>query len=69
MIYDDLNLHVYPVRTEMTVAKLILISHVCSTEKSELKEFLFNETLSQICSTDKDELKDIIVNECSTDKD
>ena len=45
--------------------KHIPVSHVCSTEESELKEFLVNETLSQICSTDEDESKGIIVDEYS----
>ena len=66
---DALNLHVYYIRTEMTATKQITILHVCSTEESELKEFLVNETLSQICSTDEDESKGIIVEECSTEED
>ena len=37
---DALNLHIYPVRTEMTATKQIPNSHVCSTDKSKLKEFL-----------------------------
>ena len=69
MIADALNLHIYPVRTEMTAIKNIPISHVCSTDESELKEFLFNKTISQICSTDKEESKGTIVNECSTEED
>ena len=52
---DELNLHVYPVRTEMTNTKQILVSHVCFTDESELKDFLVNKTLSQIFSTDEDE--------------
>ena len=39
-----------------------------SMDNSELKEFLFDETLLQICSTDKEESKSIIVDECSTEK-
>ena len=54
---DALNSHVYPVRTEMTDPS----SHVCSTDESELKEFLINKNLSQSFSTDKDESKGIIV--------
>ena len=66
---DVLNSVVYPVRTEITDTKQIPTSHVCSTDESELKEFLVDETLSQICSTDKDESKCIIVEECSTEED
>ena len=58
----------------MTDTKQIPSSHVCSTEKSRLKEFLVNQTLWQSRSTDEDESKGIIVNKnllqsCSTDKD
>ena len=65
---DVLNSHVYPVRTEMTATKQIPTLHVCSTDKSKLKEFLFYKTLLQICSTDKDESKGIIVDEFSTEE-
>ena len=61
---DALNLHVYPVITEITALSL----QVCSTEESELKEFLVNENLLQSCYTGKDESKGIIVNDCSTDE-
>ena len=62
MMRDDaLNSHVYPVRTEITATKQILISHVFSTCESELKEFLGDKTLLQICSTDEDESKCITV--------
>ena len=71
---DALNLDNYPVRTEMTGTKKILTLHVCSTYKSELKEFLVDETLSQICSTDERKLKKLPVDEnlsqiFSTDED
>ena len=66
--YDVLNLHVYPVITEMTATKHITTSHVCSTDESELKEFLVDETLSHICSMDKYKSKGIIVDECSTEE-
>ena len=66
---DFLNLHVYPVRTEMTATKQIPTSHVCSTNESELKKFLVDENLSQICSIDKEETKGIIVNEYYTEED
>ena len=66
---SDLNSHIYPVILEMTATKHILISHVCSTNESELKEFLVEKTLLQICSMDKDESKCITVDECSTEED
>ena len=50
---DALNLHVYPVRMEMTATKHIPASHVFSTDNSKLKDLLFDETLLQICFTDK----------------
>ena len=69
MRYDTLSLHVYPVRTEITATKQIPTSHICSTDESKLKEFLFDEIFLQICSTDKDESKGIIVDKCSTEED
>ena len=66
---DTLNLHVYPVRTDMTATKYIPNSHVCSTGESKLKEFLFDKTLSQICYTDEDESKGTIFDKCSTEED
>ena len=53
----------------MTATKQIPASHVFSTEKSELKEFPVNDTLSQSCSAEKEESKVIIVDKCSTDDD
>ena len=53
----------------MTGMKQIPTSHVCYTDKSELKEFLVDKMLSHICSTDEDESKAIIVDECSTEED
>ena len=35
MRVDTLNLHVYPVRTEMTCMQQIPISHVCFTDNRE----------------------------------
>ena len=35
MRYDALNLHVYPLRMEITGKKQIMISHVCSTDDSK----------------------------------
>ena len=37
---DALNLHVYPVSTEITGTKQIPISNVCSMNESESEEFL-----------------------------
>ena len=66
---DDLNLHGYPVRAEMTAPSL----QVCYTSDDESKSIIVHKTLLQIFSTDKDESKSIIVNKtlpqsCSTDK-
>ena len=69
MIYDGLNSHVYPVRTEMIATKHIPTFHVCSTDERKLKYFLVNETLLHICSMDKDESKGSIVDEFSTEED
>ena len=66
VIADALNSHIYPVRMEITGMEQIPTSHVCSTDKSKLKEILVGKTLLQICSEDKDESKGIIVNKCST---
>ena len=64
----SLNLHIYPVRTEMTDPSL----HVFNTDKDESKGNIVQETLSQSFSTDEDESKGIIVKEtllqsCSTE--
>ena len=48
-----LNLHVYLVRTKINDTQHITTSHVYYKDKSELKEFLVDGTLSQICSTDE----------------
>ena len=66
---DALNLHVYPVRTEMNATKQIPTSHVYSKDDSKLKEFLVDKALSQICYTDKDKSKSIVVDKCYTKKD
>ena len=66
---DALNSHIYPERTKTTATKQIPTSHVCSTDKKELKEFLVDETSSQIFSTNEDKSKGIIVNRCSTEED
>ena len=69
VITDALNLYVYPARPKMTTTKHILASHVFFLIRSELKEFLFNETLSYIYYMDKNKSKDIIVNKRSTGED
>ena len=66
---DDLNLHGYPVRTEMTATKHILTSHVFYIDESKLKEFPVKKTLLRSCSTDNEESKGVIVDECSTEED
>ena len=53
----------------MNATKQILISQVCSTDKSELEEFLVDKTLLRIYSTDKDESKVIIFDKCYTEED
>ena len=66
--YDALNLDNYPVITEMTGSKYILISQVCSTDDRESKEFLVDENLMQVCSTDEFKSKSMIVYESSTEE-
>ena len=56
---DALNLHVYPVRTEMTAPS----SHVFSTDKEKSKLIIVHETLLQSCSMNEGESKRNIVNE------
>ena len=58
---DAINSDNYPVRTEMISMKQIPTSHVFSTDKRELKEYLVDKILSQIYSRDEDESKGIIV--------
>ena len=48
---DALNLHVDPVRTEMTSMQQIMISHVCDSYKSKSKGIIKDENLLQVCST------------------
>ena len=55
MIADALNLHVYPIKTEMTGTKHIPTSHVCSKENRKPKGFLVDKNLPQIFSMHKDE--------------
>ena len=53
----------------MTATKQILASHIFSKDKSKLKKFLVDKTLSQICSTDEEESKGIIFLKFSTEED
>ena len=48
---NALNLHVYPVRIEITVTKQIPILQIFSTDKSKSEEFLLDKTLYQVCFT------------------
>ena len=52
---DYLNLHVYPVKTDMTGMQQIFAFHVCYTNERILEWFLVEKTLLQVCSTDEDE--------------
>ena len=65
---DALNLHIYPVRTDMTATTQIPILRICSTDERKLEELLVDKTVSQVCSTDEDKSKGIIVNESSTEE-
>ena len=64
---DALNSGNYPVRTETTDSKHIMISHICYTEDSKSKYFLVEKNLSQVFYMGKDKSKIIIVNESSTE--
>ena len=55
MISDAFNLHVDPVRPEMTDTQQILISHICDSNVIKSKQIIVDEKLSQVCSTDKSE--------------
>ena len=65
---DALNVHVYPVITETTGMKHIPILHVCSTDKSELEDFLVGGNVLQVYSTDNDKSKGIIADESSMEE-
>ena len=64
---DALNLHVYPVRMEMTDMQHIPISHVCDVDDSKSKEILVDGNLFQVCSTEEGESESVIVDEISTE--
>ena len=53
----------------MTATKQIPISHICSADESELKEFLVDKSLLHICSTNRDKSKVIIVEKQITEED
>ena len=60
------NLHINPVRTEMTDTQQIPISHVFSSDESQPEGIIAEEKLLQVCSTDKIKPEIVIVNESST---
>ena len=64
---DTFNLHIDPVRTEMTSTQRITISHVCSSNDSKTKGIITDENLSQVYSTEKSESEGVFVNESYTE--
>ena len=66
MISDAFNLHVEPVRTEITGTQRIPILQVCSLDESKSKGIIVDKTLSQVCSTNESESERVITNESST---
>ena len=65
---DAFNLHVDPVRTEMTGTKQIMISYVCDSDKRKSKEIIADENLLQVCSKDERESEGFIADESSTEE-
>ena len=65
---DALNLHVDPVRTEMTGMQQILIFNVCDFGDIKSKGIITDKNLLQVCSTDKSKPESVIVNESSTEE-
>ena len=53
MINDILNLHVYPIITEITGTKHITILHIFSTDYDKSKELLVDKNLLKVCSMDE----------------
>ena len=49
---DTFNLHIYPVRTEITSTQYIPILQVFSSDQIESKGIITDENLSQVCSKD-----------------
>ena len=64
---DEFNLHVGPVRTEITGIQKIPISHVCDSDKSKPKGIIADKKLLKVCSTDKSESESVIFDESSTE--
>ena len=64
---DEFNLHVGPVRTEITGIQKISISHVCDSDKSKPKGIIADKKLLKVCSTDKSESESVIFDESSTE--
>ena len=68
MMRDDAsNLHVDPVRMEMTGTQQIPISCVCESDQIKPKDILAKKNISQVCSTDEGESESVIFNESSTE--
>ena len=65
---DALNLHVDPVRTEMTGTLQIPNFHFCDLDESKSEEVLTDKTLLGFCSTDEDKLESVIIDKSSTEE-
>ena len=65
---DAFNLHVDPVRTEITGTQQIPILHVCDLGKSKSKGITSDETLLQVFYTDKSKSESVIVDEIYTEE-
>ena len=63
---DAFNLHVDPVRTEMTVMQHIPISQICDLYQRKSKDIIADKNLLQTCSADKGKSESVIVDESST---
>ena len=61
------NLHVDPVRTEMSGTQQITISQIYSSDERKAKGIIADEKLSQVCFTDKIKPERVIENGTSTD--
>ena len=68
MITDTFNLHVGPVRTEITGTQQIPILQVCDLEKRKSKLIPSGENLLQFFSTNERESESVIVDEISTEE-
>ena len=65
MRYDTFNLHIDPVRTEITGTQQIPISHVCDSDERKSKGIIVDKTILQVCSTEESESLGVIVDESS----